>query len=245
MIKGVTRIVLTLLVAAGACLAGPGEIHLQFMFSLEDGLENTAPDTFSAIGSPEASVGYDIKDLLDPPSPPGKYVRIYSSDAGVELIRDYRPYDPNLPDISIPIELLAYDVNDIGLTGTTRLDLMNPSAMAGIPGDTLVYLRRYDAGGSFLEYYDLRNTDNHSVEWQATEAMGVFASLELVVVDKCLAADIDDSGRVDLRDFAVLARHWLGYAPASTRDVDGDRFVGLGDLEVFAEKWLCDCDAEK
>lgn len=239
------RIVLAVLAVAGVCLAGPGEIHLQFMFSLEDGLSNTAPDTFSAIGSSEASVGYDIKDLLDPPSPPGKHVRIYSSDAGVELIRDYRPYDPNLPDISIPIELFAYDVNESGLTGTTRLNLMNPSALAGIPGDALVYLRRYGGNGSFVQYYDLTNIDNHSVEWQVTEAKGVFGRLELVVVDKCLAADIDDSGRVDLRDFAVLARHWLAYAPASTPDVDGDRFVDPADLEIFAQKWLCDCDAEK
>ncbi len=236
---------LTLLVAAEVCLAGPGEIHLQFMFSLEDGLSNTAPDTFSAIGSAEASAGYDIKDLLDPPSPPGKHVRIYSSDAGVELIRDYRPYDPNLPDISIPIELFAYDVNESGLTGTTRLNLMNPSALAAIPGDTLVYMRRYDGDGSFVQYYDLSNSDNHSVEWQAGEAKGVFASLELVVVDKCLAADIDDSGSVDLMDFAVLARHWLAHPPPSTPDIDGDRFVDSADLEIFAQKWLCDCDAEK
>lgn len=248
MSKGITSIVFSLLVVAGTCFGYADDIYLQFSLSIDNGRAGTAgtvPDVFFAGGSTDANIPYDIKDLLHPPSPPGKHVRIYTSDTGVDLIRDYRPYDPNLPDLVFPIQLFAYDTNDIGLTGTSRLNLMNPSVLAAIPIDTLVYLRRYDQHGAFVEYHDLRNPDNHSVEWEAAEAKDIFARLELVVIDKCLAADIDGSGKVDLKDFAQIARYWLLYVPTSKRDADGDRFVGLDDLAIFAEKWLCDCYAKK
>jgi hypothetical protein len=244
-IKALASITFSVLVAGGACLGQSGEIHLQFSFSIENGPGDIVGDAFYAIGSAEASDAYDAKDLLHPPSPPGKNVRIYSSDTGVELIKDYRRYDPNLPDLSFPIQLLAYDTNDTGLSGTGRLALMNPSALAAIPADTLVYLRRYDPGGMFLEYYDLRNPGNHSIGWEVAAAKGVLARLELVVIDKCLAADIDDSGRIDLKDFAGIAEDWLTDVAAPKRDVNGDGFAGLEDVAVLAEKWLCDCYAEK
>ncbi|MEN6309824.1 MAG: GLUG motif-containing protein [Anaerohalosphaeraceae bacterium] len=57
--------------------------------------------------------------------------------------------------------------------------------------------------------------------------------------------DIDDSGRMDLADFAILAAYWqaadCGFCGGA--DLTGDQSVDLFDLQVFAEQWLENNDA--
>jgi hypothetical protein len=244
-IKDIISAGLLFLVAATTSLAGTDEILVQFTVAIESADGSIVPDTFFAVGAPDANVAYDIKDVLHVPSPPGSHVRMLSSDTGVDLMKDFRPYDANLAHLFFPIQLLAYDTNDAGLEGTSQLKLKNPSALASVSSDTLIYMRRYDKDGTLAAYYDLKNPDNHSIEWQTTGASGLFANLELVIIDKCLAADINDSGRIDLKDFADMAEYWLLDAPAAGRDINGDLSFGLDDLEILAAEWLCDYHAEQ
>jgi len=53
-----------------------------------------------------------------------------------------------------------------------------------------------------------------------------------------LEADLDNSGIVDLRDFAILASNWEKTAVEQPGDLDGDGTIDLIDLEMFASGWL-------
>jgi hypothetical protein len=55
------------------------------------------------------------------------------------------------------------------------------------------------------------------------------------------AADINEDGDVDFKDFAILASQWLkvpGIPSADIAPADGDNFVNLLDLNEFADNWL-------
>ena len=54
-------------------------------------------------------------------------------------------------------------------------------------------------------------------------------------------ADINDSGEVDLVDFAILCLQWQDVPSVPSADVapaDRDNFVDIQDLLVLAENWL-------
>jgi len=229
-----------------SCHALSNNFCLQFSIFSGNEDPNISPDTFFAVGSsnPLVTAGYDINDLLAAPSPPGKYFRMYSTDSGVKLIKDYRPFDPNLPDLLFPIQLLIRDTNSAGFTGTVQLNLVNPSALSSIPSDTLVYLRRNNASDVFEQYYNLRDPNNHSIEWQITDANGVFAKLDLVIKDKCLASDLNGSGMVEFKDIAKLALFWQSNVPSGSKDINGNSFADTEDIAILAEKWLCVCQPD-
>ena len=60
-----------------------------------------------------------------------------------------------------------------------------------------------------------------------------------------LTADLDGSGRVNFRDFAILANQWQqipGEPSADIAPVGGlDNFVDELDLLILAEYWLSEC----
>jgi len=51
----------------------------------------------------------------------------------------------------------------------------------------------------------------------------------------------NDSGHVDLGDFALIALSWQNSDPTVPGDINGDGIVDFNDLEILAYHWLSDC----
>jgi len=58
----------------------------------------------------------------------------------------------------------------------------------------------------------------------------------------CSKADINGSGRVELRDFARLAANWLKSGTNLTGDLDDSRSVNFTDLRLLHSHWLESCN---
>ena len=134
-----TTIMTALMILGTVCcaLVQAEEFNLQFYIAVGDDTGAITPDTFYAAGTTDSNVTADLdkSDLRMPPPPPGSLVQIYSDDTGTDLIKDARPFEPNIPDVAFPIKLSAYDTNAVGLTGTCRLNLRNPEALITVPDD--------------------------------------------------------------------------------------------------------------
>lgn len=59
---------------------------------------------------------------------------------------------------------------------------------------------------------------------------------------ECRAANIDETGRVDFKDYAKLAVDWLKIDIDSEGDINKDRRVQNVDLNILTEYWLSDCN---
>jgi hypothetical protein len=230
----------TVLLCCISTTASPVALH--FRVSAQGTSGAVMPDVFRAVGSESPSVlkAYDSSDLLKPPGPPaGDYIQAKTVVSGLDLIADYRPYDPNAADVNFAIELFAHDDEAAGIDGTMRLELTEADQLDDIDADTMVYLARYDASGVFEEQYDLRDTSNHAIELPLQAAQGHFATVNLVVINKCVAANLDGSGLVNIGDMAKLASSWN--EATTDGDIDGNHEVNILDLIIMADYWLCEC----
>jgi len=64
-------------------------------------------------------------------------------------------------------------------------------------------------------------------------------------VCECIAVNINnDSGHVDLGDFALIALDWQDSIPPTPGDINSDGVVDFYDLEILAYHWLSDCSEE-
>ena len=243
MIKVRSLLVFSFLILTIAYIAQTNAFNLRFSITIDDDTREIATGVFFAQGSddPNVTEAFDIRDLHLPPAPPGDYVHAATLDTGIALIKDSRPYDSNTPDLFYPIQLAAHDVNETGLTGTSLFVFTNPEELGRIPNDSLVYLRRYDANDLFVEYYNLRDPNSHTIEWQVVEAQGTYATMELIIKDKCLAANFDGLDPVNFKDLAMLAENWKQSGVSVGGDADGDTSVGINDLAIIAETWLSNC----
>lgn len=243
---GFVTLALGALVVGFCAPAGGDSLIFHFRVSAEGGSSAVMPDVFRAVGSQAVGVqaGYDPADLLKPPGPPkGNYVRAKTVDTGRDLIGDYRPFDPNTANLNFPIELSAHDDAGTGLDGTVHLTLTNPDQLDDVPSDMMVYLKRYDSSGKFAGKYDLRESSNNSIQWSVQAVQGHFATVNFVLVNKCIAADLDGSGVVNLSDLAKLANSWS--SGGEDGDVDGNNDVDFADLIFMADYWLCTCSEKQ
>ena len=240
---GLLTVALGALVVGLCTTVGADSLAFHFHVSAEGGSGTVMPDVFRAVGSQTPGVleGYDLADLLKPPGPPkGDYIQAKTVDAGRDLIGDYRPYDPNTSNLNFPIELSAHGDDGTGLDGTVHLTLTNPDQLDDLPGDMMVYLKRYDSSGIFAGKYDLRESSNNSIQWSVQAAQGHFATVNFVLVNKCVASDLDESGLVNVGDLSKLANSWN--RDGTEGDIDGNDEVNFADLIFMADYWLCDCD---
>jgi len=180
--------------------------------------------------------------LRQPPPPPTRgYLQITKANTSKTILRNPLVYDPNTANLIYPMALAAFDTGPEGLTGDSVLTLENPATLQQAPPNTLVYLRRFNAAGAFLESYDLSDPANHTIQWPIAAAAGKYAEVDLLVIDKCLAADLSVSGRINLEDFVILAAAWSAADPAPAADIFLDATIDLMDLSILAEQWLCFC----
>lgn len=53
--------------------------------------------------------------------------------------------------------------------------------------------------------------------------------------------NLDMQNPVDFADFSILAQNWQNVPLSLGVDLNGDQFVDIHDLALFANYWLCDC----
>ena len=95
-----------------------------------------------------------------------------------------------------------------------------------------------DPGGPAFPQFRVGDTEAGSSNY------GNAFYMEVEVVDICMsAANIDnDSGHVDLGDFALISYDWLQDGPDLPGDVNGDETVDMNDLSILAYYWLSTCN---
>ena len=176
-------------------------------------------------------------NLLQPPPPPDHdYARIAIDSLDTE-IRRQMIHDPNTM-LLLAINLIVNDADQSGISGKSIVTLDNPQALDGITDDMLVYLRRYDHEGRHIGNYDLADPANQTIEWQITNQLDKYATLELIAEKKSSAADLDDTDMVDLVDFAAVASAWHSQVPLDGTDVYKDAVMDINDLLIVVEVWL-------
>lgn len=217
-------------------------LTLQFQYLVDDGTNQTAADDFYAISQPgvPASDTLDSADLRKQPPLPGSGTRIQSWADTINLIGDFRYLDTEWPRRSWPIQLSVVNGQLPGVLVHT-LKLLDSGGLEDLPQGTMVYLRRYDAGGAFVDYYDLTLPENHTIIWHTEFPDDPSGSIDLVVVHGCLAANLDALGTIDLKDFAILAKHWMQDDVYGTADIDGNDTADLSDVVIMAKHWLLEC----
>jgi hypothetical protein len=239
----VSAIIACLLVSAAAFC---DSFELRFSVIIENDANDVFPDSFSVYGNPEA-IPDDLNaiPLLQPPGPPaGNYVQIKQAGPTVlsGFTRDSLAYDPNKPVLAYTMSLNAFDEGLLGLSGTCVIQLENPESLQNLPDDCLVYIRRYDGSGIFVDSYDLSDPANHSFQWPVAEVSGLFGQLDFLIMDRCTAADLIVDDRINFSDFAALAVNWNQTGAGHLGDIFGDEKVDIKDLSIIAEKWLCSCE---
>jgi len=215
----------------------------RFNYYIDDPNVWVAPDIFIGVADtdPNAAVDFDVNDLRQPPSPPWDYARANTVVNDIDIIRDNRPLDVNTADLSYPVGLYALGSNPSGFTGTCSFNLVNAEALELLADDTMVYIKKYDANGVFQGRYDLRESENHLICWSVTDASGPQGIMELKLLDKCEAANLDGLGLVNFGDFVRLAQDWQKTGAGLAGDVDDDEVVDVYDLIIFSEFWLNEC----
>lgn len=217
-------------------------LTLHFQYQADDGTGLIAADDFYAVGRPDAGIsdGFDALDLRKPPALPANSTRMQNWADPAMLIGDVRYLDTALPNKSWAIQLALFQENPSENIVHT-LKLLDAVGLADLPAGTLIYLRRYDAQHQFAAYYDLTEPANHTIMWQTDGDPS--GSVDLAVVYGCIRADADNSGSVDLRDFAQLAEAWMRNTVSGTADVNGNNRADMADIVIIAQHWLTECQS--
>jgi hypothetical protein len=63
-------------------------------------------------------------------------------------------------------------------------------------------------------------------------------------VCECQAANLNQTGVINFSDFSIAASDWWKTGTTLAGDINGDEFVDLFDLEIFAYYWLSNCSEE-
>jgi len=63
-------------------------------------------------------------------------------------------------------------------------------------------------------------------------------SIQSVIDDPNVKADLSHDYFVDFKDYAILANDWLKTDPNLPGDINGDNIVDYNDLEIFTRNWL-------
>lgn len=218
--------------------------HFTLHFSAQIQTEgtNVFPDSFRALArTPLESNSLGVSSLLPPPPPPARgYVLLAKKEPSEIWLRFSEIYDPNAVNLLYPMTLSAYDPNHAGVSGISRITLENPEILEQISQDNLVYLRRFTAAGAFVESYDLLDPGARIIEWEVAAAQNDYARLDLLIMDRCLAADLAVNHAINLEDFILLAAGWNQAGPLPV-DIFRDEKVDLKDLTILVEQWLCSC----
>jgi hypothetical protein len=214
---------------------------------------------------PDANEGSDIYDVahsaMHLPAL-GTVMSLYAdptSGAICPLALDARPKD-SLSDIVIALCLESETGAPVGFAQETgnELFLSLPRQNSGYDfRPHPLTLQQYDPLDPGVQYplYDVRKivADCDGLMWlpplKGSYASGVpYAHFRLSFTRKA-SGDLGDDGRLDLRDFAVLARDWRAANRPTIADLGGSHGLGVPDgsvdeldLMLFSRRWAGDSD---
>lgn len=232
-----------LLILAFAAFTLADSFNLHFSATIENEETEVFPDSFLAFGRSASEPNSLMTSMLrQPPPPPTRnYVQLAKNERSEDWLRTAQFFDPNAPELIYSMTFSAHDPGGTGLSGDSIVTLENPEALNLIPSNSLVYLRRFDSNGLFIQSYDLLDPANHSIQWSVAGVNGKYAGMDLLIIDMCLAADLAVSNFINLEDFAVLAADWNRTDIIPGADIFLDNKVDIKDLSILAGQWLCSC----
>ncbi len=165
------------------------------------------------------------------------------------------PYKPGpLQDMEMDVTIVNQGTKDAGSffvdwyadrsfpPGPGEGDRWNSVSSLGAGDSTVVTLPvyQYELAGAYSMYAQV-DTDTDVDE--SKEDNNIFGP-QTINVNTC-RADINEDNRVDLEDVALLAKAWLSLedGPGWNRECDltepGDGSIGIPDMMVLADGWLC------
>jgi hypothetical protein len=212
--------------------------HIEIVNCSNDSLPQ---DSLHVVRNPSAKELFGPYDLPHPPLPDGNWLRIQSLLSERTLVFDSRPPESITPivfelafegSIEVVSNYLRFQVVDANFLHHRRVQaqqlLPAPGAIHTIPKDGSVYTVQLPG----LQY----------------PAEGPYA-LWLLTLERTLQGDLNEDGRVDFRDFSLLAGQWHQTSSKSeaggayhVSDIDLDRRVDARDLMGLSRCWL---DAER
>jgi hypothetical protein len=222
----------------------PDAFTLHFSAGIEtDSSEDVFPASFRALGRTASEPNSLLTGtLLAPPDPPARRnIQITTADPEEKWLRESLSYDAAGVDLLYTMSFSLNNAGAAGLSGKSLVTLENPDALEHLPPDSLVYLRRFDAGGTFVESYLLTDPANHTIQWDISEADGPYGQMDLLIVDACIAADLMRNQFINLDDFALLSDNWKRSGLSAAADIVMDNKIDFVDLSILAQQWLCSC----
>jgi hypothetical protein len=145
--------------------------------------------------------------------------------SGSELMRNFQPIDP-IPKVFGLDSAYVWPNGEVWFSIKTNFtDLrLGHIGYGDLLSDTgRVVIHNLDLLGPFAPLEDLADfgLDGLTIVWPGS-------------------SDINQTGRVDMGDFAVFAQEWLGEAacPCEKADLDCDGVIGFGDLSIISLNWL-------
>ncbi len=217
-------------------------LTLHFQYVIDDGTGQLEVDDFYAIGRTDISISdsLDAEDLRKPPGLPGASAQISTFKESIALLGDARYLNSDFPNTFWPIQL-NYETDNYPEGAIHTLKVFYNPELYALPEDVLVYVRRYDCSGEFIEYHDLTRPTDIVFVWQTVPDQHFTSQIDLAVIHGCIASNLNNFGLVDFRDFAVLADNWLQDGVYGIADISGNDTVDVQDLLIMARHWLADC----
>jgi len=130
---------------------------------------------------------------------------------------------------------LALDINDKpGISYIRGNDLMFASPQGGWHSTAI------DAGAGTDKSRLIFNGTQPIIAYYSnnTDIEGKSAKIAGTDIEPTCLADLDNSGAVDLNDFASFASQWLSTDQDSIANIDGESPVNTHDLLIFTHYWL-------
>jgi len=235
--KGVATGLVGVLLACPTLKAESLNLQLNSSFVGSSYVSDTFNARYDTLNS-DISNGYDVNDIKQTPDTTNNnFIQSYTIDTGFPLTEDYRIFDPN--ETYWDIRLMAEDyVAFEGFTGTARVEVDDTNAITNLNSAYDVFLHRYDKDENFVETYDMRDPNNYTIDWSVTNALGNYATLELMVGYQTNYADFNADGVVNFVDYSIFANNWQDTGVGLTGDLDEDDDVDMNDLLLFTNEWL-------
>jgi hypothetical protein len=109
-------------------------------------------------------------------------------------------------------------------------------------GDGFVDLRDYCVlAGQWLESGSGLAADVMEDGRVDEKDLGAFCTQWLKGCYECSSVDLNGDGKVNLRDYAVWASHYLEVGVGVTGDIDGSGIADMGDLRAMGLNWGRSC----
>jgi hypothetical protein len=131
-----------------------------------------------------------------------------------------------------------------GLGSADGVFLYNPSGdlvtSVTYPSRTAGFSNEWDTDGAFLGLSVIGENGAYQSTHPGPNDVG--SPGHAVTCCSCSRADIYANGRIDFKDYSVLANDWLGEGPGLDGDITGNGIVDMLDLKALLFHWPNSCE---